>query len=765
MKNYDLEKRRLVLSAVAIGIVVIYVLRLFALQIASDDYRKSADSNAFLKKIEFPSRGTITDRNGKLLVYNQPAYDIMVVTNEMAGHLDTLDFCNALGITKADFLKRLHDIKDRNKNPGYSRFTQQLFMSQLSDKEFSAFQEKLYRFPGFYIQKRSVRQYQRPIAAHVLGDVAEVSQSDIEEDDYYQPGDYIGKMGIEREYEQDLRGRKGVQILLRDAHGQIQGRYKNGEYDQRPQPGRDLQLGLDADLQALGERLMEGKLGAIVAIEPKTGQVLAMVSSPTFNPSMMIGKLRGKYQRDLTLDPAKPLLNRAIMGQYPPGSTFKTSQAVTYYTEGIINDSTRYVCNHGFNFKGLHVGCHSHASPLALVPAISTSCNGYFCWGLYHMLSNRKKYKTLDDAMTVWRNYMVSMGFGYKLGIDLPGEKRGMIPNAQFYDHAFKTWNPLSVISISIGQGEVNLTPLQIANLGATIANRGYYVTPHIVRHIEGKKLDKKYLEQHRTKGSVRSYQEVIAGMMSSVRGGTCAHAVHPGYSLAGKTGTAQNRGRDHSVFMGFAPVDTPQIAIAVYVENGGFGADYGVPIGSLMIEQYINGKLTPGDAARADALQKRHISYPFKRPLSQADSLRLDSIKRVNQIKDSLKMVNQKLEAAEAAKLKEAQQQKEAEEKEKKKQPQNEPAIKVEPEELIKTEKKGKDKDKDKSDKGKEKLREKERDKAKEPKEARKESKDNNKDKQQKSKDNKAKDKPKIKSNDQDKVKSNRKENVNRGK
>ena len=765
MKNYDLEKRRLVLSAVAIGIVVIYVLRLFALQIASDDYRKSADSNAFLKTIEFPSRGTITDRNGKLLVYNQPAYDIMVVTNEMAGHLDTLDFCNALGITKADFLKRLHDIKDRNKNPGYSRFTQQLFMSQLSDKEFSAFQEKLYRFPGFYIQKRSVRQYQRPIAAHVLGDVAEVSQSDIEEDDYYQPGDYIGKMGIEREYEQDLRGRKGVQILLRDAHGQIQGRYKNGEYDQRPQPGRDLQLGLDADLQALGERLMEGKLGAIVAIEPKTGQVLAMVSSPTFNPSMMIGKLRGKYQRDLTLDPAKPLLNRAIMGQYPPGSTFKTSQAVTYYTEGIINDSTRYVCNHGFNFKGLHVGCHSHASPLALVPAISTSCNGYFCWGLYHMLSNRKKYKTLDDAMTVWRNYMVSMGFGYKLGIDLPGEKRGMIPNAQFYDHAFKTWNPLSVISISIGQGEVNLTPLQIANLGATIANRGYYVTPHIVRHIEGKKLDKKYLEHHRTKGSVRSYQEVIAGMMSSVRGGTCAHAVHPGYSLAGKTGTAQNRGRDHSVFMGFAPVDTPKIAIAVYVENGGFGADYGVPIGSLMIEQYINGKLTPGDAARADALQKRHISYPFKRPLSRADSLRLDSIKRVNQIKDSLKMVNQKLEAAEAAKLKEAQQQKEAEEKEKKKQPQNEPAIKVEPEELIKTEKKGKDKDKDKSDKGKEKLREKERDKAKESKEARKESKDNNKDKQQKSKDNKAKDKPKIKSNDQDKAKSNRKENVNRGK
>ena len=296
------------------------------------------------------------------------------------------------------------------------------------------------------------------------------------------------------------------------------------------------------------------------------------------------------------------------------------------------------------------------------------------------------------------------MGFGYKLGIDLPGEKRGMIPNAKFYDNAFKKWNPLSVISISIGQGEVNLTPLQIANLGATIANRGYYITPHVVRHIQGKKLDKKYLEQHRTKGSVRSYQEVVAGMVSSVRGGTCAHAVHPGYSLAGKTGTAQNRGKDHSVFMGFAPVDTPKIAIAVYVENGGFGAEFGVPIGSLMIEQYINGKLTDGDAARATAIQKRHISYPFKRPMSRTDSLRLDSIKRVNVIRDSLKKVREKQDQAEAERVKEAQARKDAEEKEKKKQPQNEPAIRVEPEKLIKPEKKAKDKGGDKKEKEKEK-------------------------------------------------------------
>lgn len=705
MKNFDFEKRRLVLSGVAVVIITVYLIRLFGLQIASDDYRKRADSNAFLKKIEFPSRGIITDRKGKLLVYNQPAYDIMVVMNEEKGRLDTLEFCKALNITKEFFIQRMADIKDRTKNPGYSRFTQQLFISQLSDKEFSSFQEKLYRFPGFYIQKRSIRQYHRTIAGHVLGDVAEVSQSDVEEDEYYQPGDYIGKMGIEREYEKSLRGQKGVQILLRDAHGRIKGRYKEGQYDQKPKAGKDLQLGIDADLQALGERLMEGKLGAIVAIEPKTGQILAMVSSPTFDPREMIGKMRGKNQQRMTLDPAKPLLNRAIMGQYPPGSTFKTSQAITYYSEGVINDSTRFPCPHGFSFKGLHVGCHGHASPISIVPALSTSCNAYFCWGLYYMLSNRKKYKTLDDAMNRWRDYMVSMGFGYKLGIDLPGEKRGLIPNAEFYNNAFDRWNPLSVISISIGQGEINLTPLQIANLGAIIANRGYYYTPHVVRKIQGERLDKKYLEKHKVMGTSRSFNEVVAGMVSSARGGTCAHAVHPGYTLAGKTGTAQNRGKDHSVFMGFAPVESPKIAIAVYVENGGFGAVYGVPIGSLMMEQYINGKLTSGDEAQAASIQKRHISYPFRQKLSMADSLRLDSIKRVNQIKDSLRLVREKQNMEAKQREQELKEARDAKEKEKNQQPLNDPIIRMEDEVKIRTEKD--EKDKDKTNKGKKKDRE----------------------------------------------------------
>ena len=701
MKDFNLEKRRYVLSGVAAGIVVIYLLRLFALQIMSDDYRKSADSNAFLKKIEFPSRGTIVDRKGRLLVYNQPAYDIMVVMNEESGRLDTTDFCQSLGITKQYFVKRMNDIKDTRKNPGYSRFTQQLFMSQISDTVFSAFQEKLYRFPGFYVQRRSVREYQRPIAAHVLGDVAEVSQSDIELDDYYQPGDYIGKTGIERKYEKELRGQKGIQILLRDAHGRIQGKYQNGKYDQRPRPGRDLQLGLDADLQALGERLMEGKLGAIVAIEPQTGEILCMVSSPTYDPRMMIGKMRGKYQHQMALDPAKPLLNRSIMGQYPPGSTFKTSQAVTYLTEHIINaQTTEFPCHHGFYFRGLHVGCHAHPSPLSLVPALSTSCNAYFCWGLYYMLSNRKLYPTLDIAMNRWRDYMKSMGFGYKLGIDLPGEKRGMIPNAEFYDNAFGKWNPLSVISIAIGQGEVNLTPLQIANLCATIANRGYYITPHVVRHIQGERLNKEYTERHYTMGSRAAYEWVVAGMRASVMGGTCRSANTPMYEVCGKTGTAQNRGRDHSAFMGFAPMNHPKIAIAVYVENGGFGAVYGVPIGSLMIEQYLNGKLSKSSEAKAAVMQHRHIKYGFDRPLTHADSLKLDSIKRINAIKDSLK----KVQEAKDLELKSKAAQKEAKEKEqqkeqKKNEPLNDPALMPEEEVGIRSEK-HKDKDKEPKDK-----------------------------------------------------------------
>lgn len=607
---FNLSNRKYIIGGVAIGIIIVFLIRLFSLQIMSDDYKKNADSNAFQKKIQYPSRGLIRDRYGRLLVYNEPSYNIMVVMNEQLG-IDTLDFCRTLGITREFYIARMKEIKDSKKNPGYSRYTPQVFLSQIPSEECSVFQEKLFRFKGFSVDKRYVRHYAYAQGAHLLGDVGEVSESDIEDDKYYQSGDYIGKLGIERSYEKELRGEKGMQILLRDVHGRIQGHYLDGQYDTKPVPGKNITLGIDMKLQILAERLLEGKKGAVVAIEPKTGQVLCMASAPTYDPRLLVGRERGKVHKALSQNPNKPLLNRAIMGQYPPGSTFKPTQALIGLQEGIINPTVSFPCHHGFNYKGLHLGCHGHSSPIALVPALGTSCNSYFCWTLYRMFSNRQKYRNVQEAMTVWKDYQVKMGYGYKLGIDLPGEKRGMIPNADYYDKAYrKHWNGLTVISIAIGQGEVTATPLQIANLGATIANRGYFYTPHVVRSIQGGRLASQYTTRRYTGINALYYNYIAAGMRRAVLGGTCTSANIPGIEVCGKTGTAQNRGVDHSAFMGFAPMNNPQIAVAVYVENGGWGADYGVPIGALIIEQYINGKLSASSEKKAEVMQHRHISY-----------------------------------------------------------------------------------------------------------------------------------------------------------
>ena len=336
-----------------------------------------------------------------------------------------------------------------------------------------------------------------------------------------------------------------------------------------------------------------------------------MVSSPSYDPRSMAGRQRAKTHRELSRDPWKPLYNRSIMGQYPPGSTFKTTQALTFLNEGIITPQTPYPCYHGFVYKGLRVGCHGHGSPLPLVPAISTSCNGYFCWGLYYMVGNRQKYATPQMAINRWRDYMVSMGFGYQLGVDLPGEMRGLIPNAEFYDKRYNSsWNGLTIISIAIGQGEVNATPLQIANLGATIANRGYFITPHVVKEIQDEPLDSLYTTRRYTMAARENYETVVQGMRSAVLGGTCHALAGCDFMPCGKTGTAQNRGHDHSVFMGFAPMDDPQIAVAVYVENGGWGATYGVPIGGLIMEQFIKGELSEASQRRADEIQAKRISY-----------------------------------------------------------------------------------------------------------------------------------------------------------
>ena len=614
MKKNLFESRKYVIGSVVVVVVLTYILRLFSLQIASDEYKLHADSNAFLKNTQYPARGIIYDRNDSLLVYNQPAYDVTFIPREVE-NLDTLDLCNSLGITREYFEKRMNDVRNRNLNPGYSRYTHQTFLTQLSGEEFSIFQEKLFRFPGFYVQRRSIRQYTCDVGAHVLGDIAEVSKKEIEDDDYYYRGDYIGKQGIERSYETQLRGEKGVEILLRDVHGRIQGRYMDGAMDIPSIPGKNLHLGLDIELQALGERLLEGKIGSIVAIEPKTGEILCMVSAPSFDPHLMTGRQRGANQLELSRDGWKPLLNRAIMGTYPPGSTFKTSQALTFLEEGIVTEHTAYPCHGGFVHRGLRVGCHAHSSPISVVPSLATSCNAYYCWGLYYMIGSRSKYGSVQNAMNRWRDYMVSMGFGYALGVDLPGEKRGLIPNADYYDKAYRgSWNGMTIISISIGQGEVNLTPLQIANLGATIANRGYFITPHVVKEVEGEPLDSLYTTRRYTMASEKNYDIVVKGMREAVLNGTCRGANLPGIEVCGKTGTAQNRGKDHSIFMGFAPMDDPQIAVAVYVENGGFGATFGVPIGALIMEQYLTGGLSPESQAKAEDIRRQAIHYDEKR-------------------------------------------------------------------------------------------------------------------------------------------------------
>lgn len=599
-KTKDTEGRKFFLIGLVSIVVLIYIIQLFRLQILSDDYKQWADSNAFLKKTIHPSRGIMYDRKGRLLVYNQPAYDVMVVMRETE-EFDTLAFCNAVNIELPYFRKRLADIKNRSINPGYSSYTPQTFLEQIGTKEYGLLQETIYKFPGFYIQNRTVREYAYSNAAHALGYIAKADKKDLANDPYYVQGDMIGKTGIEKSYETYLRGEKGFEILLRDAHGRTKGKYEDGIHDIEPVSGKDLTLSIDFDLQAYGEELMKNKLGTIIMIEPSTGEILCMVSSPTYDPSSLVGRQFGASFVDLTKDPYKPLINRAITGNYPPGSTFKPAQALTFLQEDIISPNTYYSCYGGFPLGGGRPGCHGHPSPIALSAAVGTSCNSYFCWGLKAMLEN-KKYGSIQNAMDKWRDYMVAQGFGYRLGVDLPGETRGMIPNSQYYDTWLKDkngkpwWRAMTVISIAIGQGEVALTPIQICNLAATIANRGYFYTPHAVKEITDTPLDTLYTKPRYTGINAKHYNPIVEGMRTAVTGGTCRGANIPDIVVCGKTGTAENIGKDHSIFMGFAPMENPKVAVMVFVENGGFGAYYAVPMGRLMIQKYLKGEIPESD-------------------------------------------------------------------------------------------------------------------------------------------------------------------------
>ena len=596
-KDYRLEKRKYVIGGFFLIIVIIYIIRLFSLQVIDTRYKAFADSNAFMRKTLYPSRGMMRDRNDKLVVYNQPAYDVMIIPRDVQ-MFDTLDFCQTLSITKEQLEKRFADMKDRRLNPGYSAYTPQRLITHISAQDYGRLQEKLYRFPGIFIQQRILRQYTRSTAANVLGNIREVSARDIERDSYYASGDYTGDLGVEKSYEEYLRGQKGVEILIRDAYGRIKGKYDDGAHDLPPLSGKDIKLSLDIDLQEYGERLMANKIGAIVAIEPATGEILAMVSSPTYDPKKLVGRERGKNYNELMSDFYKPLFDRALKGAYPPGSTFKPSQGLILRQENIISLTTAYPCYHGFINGGLRVGCHSHGSPIALKPALQTSCNAYFCWGLKSMLdSHRSKYGSTAEAFEVWKRHLVSLGYGYRLGVDLPNESRGFIPNAAFYNKIYGEgrWSANTIISISIGQGEILATPLQIANLCATIANRGWFITPHVVKEIQDPVIPALYRDRRYPTIEREHFVDVAEGMRMAVTGGTCRLANLPGIEVCGKTGTAQNpHGKDHSAFIGFAPYNDPKIAICVYVENAGFGATYGVPIGSLMIEKYLNDSIAP---------------------------------------------------------------------------------------------------------------------------------------------------------------------------
>lgn len=592
-KNYNLSKRKYIVGGFITVLVIIYIIQLFNLQVADDKYKENALSNAFLRKVIYPARGLMYDRNGRLLVFNQPAYDVMLIPKDVGKNLDTMALCNVLNLTKEELMQKWADMKDPRRNPGYSAYTPQKLISHLSQEDYGRLQEKLYLFPGFFVQKRTIRQYDSPAASNILGNIREVSANDIEKDSYYRAGDYTGDLGVERSYERALRGRKGVEILMKDAHGRIKGKYENGIHDVAPVSGRNLTLSIDMNLQEYGERLMHGKIGAIVAIEPATGEILCLVTSPNYDPSLLIGKDRGKNYAALKDDPYKPLYDRSIQGAYPPGSTFKPTQGLIFLQEGVVTTSTAYPCHRGY-INGLRVGCHGHASPITLKPALQTSCNAYFCWGFKNMID--KKGTKPAKQFEKWKNYIVDMGYGYRLGVDLPGESRGFIPNSEFYSSSFRgaNWSGNSIISVSIGQGEVLATPLQIANLCSTIANRGFFITPHVVKAISDTTIDAKYKEKHRPKIKREYYNVIAEGMRMAVTGGTCKIANLTDIMVAGKTGTAQNpHGKDHSVFMGFAPYDNPKIAVAVYVENAGFGATFGVPIGSLIIEKYLRGEIS----------------------------------------------------------------------------------------------------------------------------------------------------------------------------
>ena len=591
MSNNDVHIRRTILKFIVFLIFGVIACRLGYIQLVDTDYKDMAAGNVLRYEVQYAPRGEVVDRNGEFLVQSMECYDLMVVYREMnkAG-FDTMRLCNMLNLKKERLIQKLKDARVSPRAP--------VLVANFVTKEAKLrFDE--HNFEGFHTVLRNARQYPRNIGGNLLGNLGEVSENDIKRGGgEYKRGDYIGKSGLERAYESYLRGVDGVKILERDRHGAIKGSYMDGMFDTLPIPGKRITSTIDLRLQAFAEELMEGKMGAVVAIEPATGEILVMASSPTFDPNGMVGSQRGNNYMKMLNDPKKPMFNRAVQSRYPPGSTFKLVQGLIGLQEGVLTPANAYPCHNGYSYGSKRMGCHPHASPLDLRNAVAQSCNAYFCYVFRNIIENRK-FKDVKEGLDIWVEYVKSFGFGRKLDSDFLDEETGYVPTSERYNRVYRgSWNGHTVISLSIGQGELGCTPLQMANLAAIVANRGYYYIPHIVKAIEGQdSLDRRFYEKQYTKVDAKHFEPIIEGMWKGANvpgAGTSYRAYLPGWDVCGKTGTAQNPiGRDHSTFLSFAPKDNPKIAISVYVEHGGFGATAALPIASLLEELYLTDTIT----------------------------------------------------------------------------------------------------------------------------------------------------------------------------
>jgi penicillin-binding protein 2 len=581
------SSRRITITAIFIVVGIIYIIRLAHLQIIDDSYTRLANRNALRHITQYPSRGLIYDRNGKLLVYNEAVYDLMVIPRQVKD-IDTTEFCSLLKISKDEFIKKMEKAKK------YSSYSPSTFEKQISKEDFAPLQEKLYKFEGFYAQSRTLRFYPDSVACHILGYIGEVNEKIIEENPYYKKGDYIGMSGLEKSYEEILRGEKGSKITLVDVHNREKGSFQNGMYDTLAIAGQNLYSTIDIELQKYAEKIMANKRGCIVAIEPSTGEILCFVSAPYYNPNLLVGRVRGKNYKTLSEDISKPLFNRVLMAEYPPGSIFKIAQSLIALDMGVITPNTGFGCD-----KGL-VGCHNHPSASSVRDAIKMSCNPYF-YRVFQRVVQQTNPKTgkIDSkyGLTIWNQAAKRMGFGTRLDIDLPNARKGYIPDTTFYNKWYPSgWNFYTIYSNSIGQGEVGVIPLQMANFAALVANRGWFISPHIVRNFgdESKKTKYvKYSEKHHSMIAPEYWDIAVEGMYGVVHeaGGTARRAKIDDIAVCGKTGTAENIGDDHSVFICFAPKNNPQIAVAVYIENAqGGGGTWAAPIASLIVEKHIRG-------------------------------------------------------------------------------------------------------------------------------------------------------------------------------